>query len=219
MTLITPIAETADTVTLRRADWEALLDRIEDLQDTVAVAAHRAHVALVGKDVAEAGYLSIMELRRLLNWESPVKIWREKRGLSQRDLAERANVSPSYLAEIETGKKPGSSEALLHLSRTLGVRMEDLAERDRVEMMVAFLKDIVDGSSASPEQAAEAAQDILAEWGHANPGQSGSRPQAPTELYERIRNLAADYERMGLARQANVAFAMTQRLRSQQAAE
>jgi ribosome-binding protein aMBF1 (putative translation factor) len=42
-------------------------------------------------------------LRRILDDESPVKVWREKRGLSQRALAEQAGVSPSSLAEIETG--------------------------------------------------------------------------------------------------------------------
>jgi transcriptional regulator with XRE-family HTH domain len=58
--------------------------------------------------------------------ESPVKVWREKRGLSQRELAEKAVVSASYLAEIETGKKPGSAEALRKLSRVLAISMENL---------------------------------------------------------------------------------------------
>ena len=126
MTLITPLAQTPDTVTLRRVDWEALLDQLEDLQDTAAVAARRAYVERVGKDIAEAGYLTGAELRRLLDCESPVKVWREKRGLAQRELAEQAEVSPSYLAEIETGKKPGSAVALRKLSRVLAIPMENL---------------------------------------------------------------------------------------------
>ena len=36
-----------------------------------------------------------------------MKVWHEECGLTQRALAEQARVSPSYLAEIETGKKPG----------------------------------------------------------------------------------------------------------------
>jgi transcriptional regulator with XRE-family HTH domain len=215
MTLITPIAETTDTVTLRREDWEALLDQIEDLQDTAAVAAHRAHVALVGKDVAEAGYLTISEMRRLLDWESPVKVWRERRGLSQRELAERANISPSYLAEIETGKKPGSSEALLHLSRALGVRMEDLAERNRLEMTFAYLKDIAD-SGGPPAEAEAAARDVQAEWlriGH------GNVAEAESELLDRLRALAAEYGRMGLRTQDNAATAMARCFNAHQTAE
>ena len=66
---------------------------------------------------------------RILDDESPVRVWREKRRLSQRALAEQAGVSASYLAEIETGKKPGSAEALRKLSRVLAVPMENLVSR------------------------------------------------------------------------------------------
>ncbi|HEV3116860.1 MAG TPA: helix-turn-helix transcriptional regulator [Gemmataceae bacterium] len=58
-----------------------------------------------------------------------MKVWREKRGLSQCALAERAGVSPSYLAEIEIGKKPGSADALRKLSRMLAIPMENLVSR------------------------------------------------------------------------------------------
>jgi DNA-binding XRE family transcriptional regulator len=52
-------------------------------------------------------YVTGDEMKRILDDECPVKLWREKRGLSQRELAEQAGVSSSFLAEIETGKKPG----------------------------------------------------------------------------------------------------------------
>jgi transcriptional regulator with XRE-family HTH domain len=209
MTLITPLAQTPDTVTLRRVDWDALLDQLEDLQDTAAVAARRAYVERVGKDIAEAGYLTGAELRRLLDCESPVKVWREKRGLSQRELADRANISASYLAEIETGRKPGSSEALLHLSRALGVRMEDLAERDRVGMSFAYLNDIID-AGGSPAQADAAARDMLRECSDA------MGPQARAELRERMQRLAADYASMRLTEQASAAMAVASALGSAQ---
>jgi transcriptional regulator with XRE-family HTH domain len=41
-------------------------------------------------------------------------------------LGEQAGVSSSYLAEIETGKKPGSADALRKLSRALAFPMENL---------------------------------------------------------------------------------------------
>jgi transcriptional regulator with XRE-family HTH domain len=41
-------------------------------------------------------------------------------------LGEQAGVSSSYLAEIETGKKPGSADALRKLSRVLAIPMENL---------------------------------------------------------------------------------------------
>ncbi len=121
-----PLRETDETVTLRRADWDVLIEQIEDAEDLAAVAARRAHEAKVGKDAARRNYLTGEEVRRLLNGDSPVKVWREKRGWSQRELATRADVGPSYLAEIETGQKPGSAEAMLKLARALDVPMEDI---------------------------------------------------------------------------------------------
>jgi ribosome-binding protein aMBF1 (putative translation factor) len=121
-----PIAETSSTVTLRKRDWRALIARLEDLEDAAAIAERRAHEAKVGKEVARRDYLTGDEVRRILDDESPVKVWREKRGLSQRELGEQAGVSSSYLAEIETGKKPGSAEALRKLSRELAIPMENL---------------------------------------------------------------------------------------------
>jgi ribosome-binding protein aMBF1 (putative translation factor) len=128
MTIRVPrlLAETGTTVTLRKRDWKALIARMEDIEDREAMAAVLAYEDQVGEEVARRDYLTSDELRRILADESPVKVWREKRGLSQRELAEKAVVSASYLAEIETGKKPGSAEALRKLSRVLAISMENL---------------------------------------------------------------------------------------------
>lgn len=121
-----PLAESRSTVTLRKRDWKALVEFLEDMEDRAAMAAALAHEEKVGKEVARRNYLTGEEMRRILDDESPVKVWREKRGLTQRELAEQAAVSASYLAEIETGKKPGSAAALGKLARVLAVPMENL---------------------------------------------------------------------------------------------
>jgi transcriptional regulator with XRE-family HTH domain len=64
--------------------------------------------------------------RRLLAGEVPVRVLREHQGLSARALADRAGISAAYLSQIETGKKPGSFDAMAKLARALGVDMEDL---------------------------------------------------------------------------------------------
>ena len=46
--------------------------------------------------------------------------------MTQRQLAAAALTSPSYLAEIEAGKKPGSASALARIARVLQVPMEHL---------------------------------------------------------------------------------------------
>lgn len=64
--------------------------------------------------------------RLLLGDESPVRVWREYRGLTQKQLADRAGLRQGYLSEIETGKKPGSVAAYRALATALDVDVDDL---------------------------------------------------------------------------------------------
>jgi len=121
MRTIRPLAEDSATVLLRRADYEALLREAEDAADAVQIREAEARV--------EAGadeYVPIEVTRRLMAGEVPVRVWREHRGLSGRALAARAGISPAYLSQIETAKKPGSFDAMANLARALDVAMEDL---------------------------------------------------------------------------------------------
>lgn len=122
---IKPIAETDDAVTLRRTDYEALLDALEDAED---VAALRAAEAAVGRGESELVPVEMVE--RLLSGESPVRVWRHHRGITAHALARAAGLAPSYLSEIERGRKPGSFDAMTRLARALDVAIEDLARVD-----------------------------------------------------------------------------------------
>ncbi len=51
---------------------------------------------------------------------------REGQGLTLAQLSERAQVSPSYLAEIEAGKKYPKADKILHLSQALGCSYDEL---------------------------------------------------------------------------------------------
>jgi ribosome-binding protein aMBF1 (putative translation factor) len=146
-----PIKESKDTITLSRSDWDALIESLEDADDLAAVNARRAHEAAVGKDAARRDYLTGDEIGRLLDWESPVRIWREKRGLSQRALASQAGVSASYLAEIETGRKPGSACALRALADILHVSMEYLVSSNRLQIAFNQLKVIVEAGGSEAD--------------------------------------------------------------------
>jgi ribosome-binding protein aMBF1 (putative translation factor) len=121
MKVIRPLAENGDTVLLRRADYEALLRRAEDAADAMQVREAEARVA-----TGEDEYVPVELTKRLMAGEVPVRAWREHRGLSVRALAARAGISAAYLSQIETGKKPGSFDAMARLARALGVEMEDL---------------------------------------------------------------------------------------------
>ncbi len=130
MSLIKPLAETRETVTLTRADFNALVHAAEDAADLAAVEAHRAYEDRVGWETARRNYLTADEARRLLDGAGAVRVWREKRGMTQRALAEAAAVAVGYLAEIEGGKKPGSAGALCRIAGVLDVAMEELVVRE-----------------------------------------------------------------------------------------
>lgn len=58
--------------------------------------------------------------------ESPVRILRKYRGMTQASLAEQAGISRPYLTEIETGKKDGSIRAMKALAQALDVTVGSL---------------------------------------------------------------------------------------------
>jgi len=70
MKAIRPLAQTRDTVTLKRADYEALVRYAKDAIDHAAVEAHRAYEDRVGWDTARRTYLTAEEARRLLDGDS-----------------------------------------------------------------------------------------------------------------------------------------------------
>ena len=118
----------SDTVTLSRAEYDALLDRIEELEDAAALERLETRIEAEGFDRATRNHLPLELIERLLAGEHPLRVWRKHRGLSREALSARAGVSPSYLTEIETGKKPGSFGAISKLAAALEVPLDDLAD-------------------------------------------------------------------------------------------
>jgi len=64
----------------------------------------------------------------ILDGASPVRAWREARGLTQQQLAETAGISIPYLSQIEGGKRKGSAEVLAALARALRVSLDDILD-------------------------------------------------------------------------------------------
>jgi transcriptional regulator with XRE-family HTH domain len=55
-----------------------------------------------------------------------IKVLRTDRGMERKDLAERAGISYSYLASIESGTKQPSSQVLVAIAEALGLRSHEL---------------------------------------------------------------------------------------------
>ena len=120
------IAETPETVTVRRADLDRLIDVAEDALDIAAARRFEAEIGERGHSAVLADMLGVDELERIWAGEHPLRIWREKRKLTQRALSDLAGVSQSYLAEVESARKPGSVAGLRRLAAALGVQVDDL---------------------------------------------------------------------------------------------
>jgi DNA-binding XRE family transcriptional regulator len=129
MNLPKPISQDADTVTLRRADYEALIERLEEAADIAALDDLDARIA-VGGEEALADYLPADLVERLVAGESPIRIWREHRRLSISDLAQAVDLAPSYVSEIENGSNPGSLAATAKIARALRIPLENLVPAD-----------------------------------------------------------------------------------------
>ncbi len=124
MNAIRPIATTDDTVTLSKADYEALLEELEEALD-------RERLRQVEADLA-AGRTEEIPLDMALalcDGANPIRTWRKYRGLTAGALAAQVGISKAYLSEIESGKKPGSVAVLSQIAKALNLDMDDLIPR------------------------------------------------------------------------------------------
>lgn len=95
----------------------------EDYRDLVDISDARA--AKLRIDAGEETWPEDV-VKALIAGEDPVRVFRKHRGLSVKELAEKAGLSQPYLSEIETGKKEGSIEAIKAIASALGVDLDDL---------------------------------------------------------------------------------------------
>lgn len=116
-----PISVTRDTVVIKRADWKSLVDMLDDFSDRLAI---RESMRRQEEGIDDG--ISIDFYWRIRKGENPIRVWREYRKMSLRKLATVAAVSPAYLSEVESGRKPGRAAALQRIARALGVDMDDV---------------------------------------------------------------------------------------------
>jgi DNA-binding XRE family transcriptional regulator len=126
-----PKRETAEEVVLTRADWEALIEALEDAEDNAAVAAARAEDALWASAVPEGRETAFPHevVSAEIDGAHPLKAWRKYRGLTQKALADRAAVNRDLIAQIETRKRQGSVETMGRLAAAVGVPIDALVEQ------------------------------------------------------------------------------------------
>ncbi len=106
-----------ETVTLSRADYDALIARQVELEDLLA-----AREADDGSRIPHEVFLKIMD------GETPVAAWRGFRGMTLRALAEKTGLANGYLSEIERGLTAGSVQTLQRIAQALDTRIDALTD-------------------------------------------------------------------------------------------
>jgi ribosome-binding protein aMBF1 (putative translation factor) len=103
-------------------EYERLVEEAEMLQDVREYDEARKAVAageeLVPSEVTYA----------ILDGGNPVRVWREYRGMSRKQLAEASGLTVAYLSQIEAGKSKGSTEELATIAKELGLSLDDIMD-------------------------------------------------------------------------------------------
>ncbi len=111
----------SETVTITRAEYDRLCAAEQDFADLQAALAVRASIEAGTEELLPAAVAD-----RLIDGESPLKVWREHRALSQSALARAARVNRVHIADIEAGRTAGSARTLRALADALAVTVDDL---------------------------------------------------------------------------------------------
>jgi len=96
-------------------EWNALLARLEAVQDLADA-----------KAAQDSEHFPVEFADRLLSGESPLRVWRNYRGLTLQALAETCGVTRQMLSMVEHGKAKPSVGLLGKLAGKLGCDMDDL---------------------------------------------------------------------------------------------
>lgn len=113
----------SEMVTIPREEYDRLRAAAENLADLQTYDCAKAALAAGEDELVPADYA-----HRLLNGKNPLRVYRDLRGLTQAELADKAGVNRVTVAEIETGRKQGSIATLRALADALGVGLDDLTE-------------------------------------------------------------------------------------------
>lgn len=108
-------------------EYESLVAQAAGVDDDASDLA-RIDEVLAGVAKAGSKALPLDAMKRVLAGESPVRVWRDVRGMSRKELAEKAGIKPNYVSMIEGGDRTGSPAILKRIAKALDVDIDDLVD-------------------------------------------------------------------------------------------
>lgn len=102
-------------------EYLALLEAAEDASDAQELSRFATALA-----AGTEWTVPVAVVDRLLAGESPLRVWREARGLTAAALAAAVGVTPAHVFKLEAGKGEPSVSLLRRLARVLDVDLDML---------------------------------------------------------------------------------------------
>jgi tRNA(Ile)-lysidine synthase len=100
-------------------EYRALTEAAQDARDAVLLERAARRIARGEEETFPAEVVD-----RLLSGESPIRVWREFRGLTAAALAQRLGVTPAHVSKLENGKGEPSVALLRKMAQVLDVDQE-----------------------------------------------------------------------------------------------
>ena len=101
--------------------WEKLQKYLEELQDIADCNEIKARI-----DRGKGEYFPASVVDALLDGENAIKTFREYRGLTQAELAEKADLSVVMIKKLESGATCGSIKTIKAIASALNLTVDDL---------------------------------------------------------------------------------------------
>ncbi|PEQ10604.1 transcriptional regulator [Novosphingobium sp. PC22D] len=110
-----------EMISISLEEYRSLKGAAEELADLQAYDRAVAQLANGNEELLPAEFV-----KRMLSGGSPLRVWREFRGLTQTALAEASSVNRVQIVDIESGRKSGSIETVKKLADALGITLDEL---------------------------------------------------------------------------------------------
>ena len=103
-------------------EYERLVEAAEDAADARDVDEIKRRLATGEEELIPAEVVD-----RIIDGENKLRVWREHRGMSAKELADATGLAAPYISQLETGKREGTIETFKKLAAALRVDIDDIA--------------------------------------------------------------------------------------------
>ena len=102
-------------------EYERLIEAAEDAADAHDIDGIKRRLATGEEELIPAEMVD-----RMIDGENKLRVWREHRGMSAKELADATGLAAAYISQLETGKREGTIETFKKIAAVLRVDIDDL---------------------------------------------------------------------------------------------